>query len=274
MDKLKNEISNIIKHTPEINLAALCHQLNSYSAHEVLTQLKQLSQTEEFSNQHWLFLSDANAILEQIHQLDANELIEELCNRASVLQTSGFISRYNQLSDCHRHICPQTDVVMFGDSITDWAPWQDLFPTIRIANRGIAGDTTTGMFNRIDTTLLPKPNKLFFMAGINDLAQGYSVETVLDNFQKMLIVWAQQPINIYIQSTLYVGPRLLHLNNKVEELNLGLQALCLQYNAQFVDINAVLCPEKFLLREFSCDDLHLNAKAYQLWGKHIAPLLF
>src|ERR1700691_2534070 len=35
---------------------------------------------------------------------------------------------------------PHADIVMIGDSITNNGEWQEMFPGISIANRGIAGD--------------------------------------------------------------------------------------------------------------------------------------
>ena len=41
----------------------------------------------------------------------------------------------------------RADIVMIGDSITDYAEWSELFPNKKIANRGIGGDTTKGVYH-------------------------------------------------------------------------------------------------------------------------------
>ena len=47
------------------------------------------------------------------------------------------MSRYIMTSDNHRHFSPNADLVMFGDSITEWAPWADIFRDISMVNRGL-----------------------------------------------------------------------------------------------------------------------------------------
>jgi hypothetical protein len=44
----------------------------------------------------------------------------------------------------------KADIVMIGDSITDGAEWHEMFPQLNIVNRGISGDTTVGVLNRLD----------------------------------------------------------------------------------------------------------------------------
>lgn len=66
----------------------------------------------------------------------------------------------------------QGAVVFLGDSIT--AKWNlaEAFPDLKVANRGISGDTTRGMFCRIqDNVLNVHPKAIVFMGGINDFTQ-------------------------------------------------------------------------------------------------------
>ena len=181
------------------------------------------------------------------------------------------MSRYIMTSDNHRHFSPNADLVMFGDSITEWAPWADIFRDVSMVNRGLAGDTTTGMLRRIDTTLNVKPKLVCFMAGINDLAQDYDVEHIYQNYIDMLKVWQENDIRILVQSTLYVGSKLQGLNPSVELLNSKISEYCSQQGIAFLDVNSVLSPNQLLSNEYSCDDLHLNAKAYQVWAEVLQP---
>lgn len=64
----------------------------------------------------------------------------------------------------------QGAVAFLGDSIT--AKWNlaGAFPELKIANRGISGDTTRGMLCRLtDNVLDLHPKAIIFMGGINDL---------------------------------------------------------------------------------------------------------
>ncbi|MBQ3448184.1 MAG: hypothetical protein IJG37_11115, partial [Synergistaceae bacterium] len=56
-------------------------------------------------------------------------------------------------------------VVFLGDSLTDYVPFSELFPGLRVINRGIAGDNTLGALERIDEVTSLKPAKLFILLG-------------------------------------------------------------------------------------------------------------
>ena len=44
---------------------------------------------------------------------------------------------------------PGDSIVMLGDSITEGGEWVELFPGTPVRNRGIGGDTTTGLLARL-----------------------------------------------------------------------------------------------------------------------------
>ncbi|WP_102292032.1 SGNH/GDSL hydrolase family protein [Vibrio cyclitrophicus] len=210
------------------------------------------------------------ALLERLSSLKEQH---QLSTRLSPFKPhiEGLLAQFDSTTPDSEILESNADLVMFGDSITEWAPWADIFRDVSMVNRGLAGDTTTGMLRRIDTTLNVKPKLVCFMAGINDLAQGYSVEHIYQNYVDMLKVWQENDIRILVQSTLYVGSKLQGLNPQVSELIKRLQAYCEQHDIEFLDVNRVLAPNKLLSNEYSCDDLHLNAKAYQVWAEILQP---
>ncbi|MCQ4901996.1 GDSL-type esterase/lipase family protein, partial [Phocaeicola vulgatus] len=87
---------------------------------------------------------------------------------------------------------------------------------------------------------------------------------IYQNYVEILTTWRAQGITVLVQSTLHVGNKLQGLNPQVSELNKRLQAYCQQHDIEFLDVNRVLAPNQLLSNEYSCDDLHLNAKAYQV----------
>ena len=89
----------------------------------------------------------------------------------------------------------------------------------------------------------------------------------------MLKVWKENDIQILVQSTLYVGAKLQGLNPSVELLNKKISEYCTQQGIAFLDVNSVLSPNKLLSNEYSCDDLHLNAIAYQAWAEVLQPAI-
>lgn len=177
------------------------------------------------------------------------------------------VSQFQQLSK-------QADkkIVMLGDSITDRGLWCELTNRKDIINRGISGDTTSGVLNRLDS-LNNKLKLAFVMIGINDLLKGESVEYVFGNYKKIIIILRDKNIKPIIQSTLYVGKNAPKLyNEKVEQLNNLLQKYAAKKQIKYIDLNKELAPNSFLLQKYSWDGLHLNGQGYFQWVRIIQKL--
>lgn len=168
----------------------------------------------------------------------------------------------------------QADVVMIGDSITHAGHWDDIFPNIRIANRGIAGDRTDDVISRIDNIISVKPKKAFVMIGINDLVGwGRSVDDVFADYKKIVTSLQNNKIQVFIQSTLECsksscGEKL----ENVRKLNEKLKAYATEKNITFININDGLTSQQDgLLKEYTYDGIHLLGSGYVVWSKTIAP---
>ncbi|MCG9545992.1 GDSL-type esterase/lipase family protein [Vibrio sp. Isolate33] len=260
---------------PVLDLYQLFQEVGqNRSLYVLLERLSSLKEHHQLSTRLSPFKPHIEGLLAQFDSstLDS-EILKAVALQSEIQQRGHSMSRYIMTSDNHRHFSPNADLVMFGDSITEWAPWADIFRDVSMVNRGLAGDTTIGMLRRIDTTLNVKPKLVCFMAGINDLAQGYDVEHIYQNYIDMLKVWQENNIRILVQSTLYVGSKLQSLNPSVEQLNRKIGEYCAQQGIAFLDVNSVLSPNKLLSNEYSCDDLHLNAKAYQAWSEVLQPAI-
>ncbi|MEZ8931918.1 MULTISPECIES: SGNH/GDSL hydrolase family protein [unclassified Vibrio] len=260
---------------PVLDLYQLFQEVGqNRSLYALLERLSSLKEHHQLSTRLSPFKPHIEGLLAQFDSTTPDsDILKAVAVQSEIQQRGHSMSRYIMTSDNHRHFSPNADLVMFGDSITEWAPWADIFRDVSMVNRGLAGDTTTGMLRRIDTTLNVKPKLVCFMAGINDLAQGYDVEHIYQNYIDMLEVWQENDIRILVQSTLYVGSKLQGLNPSVELLNSKISEYCSQQGIAFLDVNSVLSPNKLLSNEYSCDDLHLNAKAYQAWAEVLQPTI-
>ena len=258
---------------PVLDLYQLFQEVGQNSSlYALLERLSSLKEHHQLSTRLSPFKPHIEGLLAQFDGTTPDsDILKAVALQSEIQQRGHSMSRYIMTSDNHRHFSPNADLVMFGDSITEWAPWADIFRDVSMVNRGLAGDTTTGMLRRIDTTLNVKPKLVCFMAGINDLAQGYDVEHIYQNYIDMLKVWQENDIRILVQSTLYVGSKLQGLNPTVELLNSKISEYCSQQGIAFLDVNSVLSPNQLLSNEYSCDDLHLNAKAYQVWAEVLQP---
>ncbi|MEG3691912.1 SGNH/GDSL hydrolase family protein [Vibrio coralliirubri] len=260
---------------PVLDLYQLFQEVGQNSSlYALLERLSSLKEHHQLSTRLSPFKPHVEGLLAQFDSTTPDsEILKAVALQSEIQQRGHSMSRYIMTSDNHRHFSPNADLVMFGDSITEWAPWTDIFRDISMVNRGLAGDTTTGMLRRIDTTLNVKPKLVCFMAGINDLAQGYDVDHIYQNYINMLKVWQENDIRILVQSTLYVGSKLQGLNPSVELLNSKISEYCAQQGIAFLDVNSVLSPNQLLSNEYSCDDLHLNGRAYQAWAEILQPTI-
>ncbi len=159
--------------------------------------------------------------------------------------------------------------IMLGDSITDEAQWDELLNNDTIQNRGISGDTTDGVIERLNP-ISKNIEKVFIMIGVNDIMRGKEVDEIYANYLKIIQFFKEKNIKIHIQSTLYIGEtRKSNFNSKVEELNKKLEKYANENQIIFINLNPILAPNKVLQKEFTFDDLHLNGTAYKLWTEQI-----
>jgi len=164
-------------------------------------------------------------------------------------------------------------VIMLGDSITDEGEWHELLNSPLIQNRGISGDTTDGVLDRLDS-INKNIKKVFIMIGVNDIMWGRNVDLVFKNYVKIIDTLQKKKIKVYIQSTLYTaGNRAVKFNKKIEDLNSRLIKFAREKKINFIDLNADLSENRILKKEFTFDDLHINGSAYKIWAEKIKPYL-
>ena len=159
--------------------------------------------------------------------------------------------------------------IMLGDSITDEGSWDELLNNDTIQNRGISGDTTDGVLDRLNS-VNKNIKQVFIMIGVNDIMRGREVDEIFANYLKIIKTFKEKNIKVHIQSTLYIGEtRKSNFNPKVEELNKRLEKYASENKITFINLNPIFAPNQVLKKEFTSDDLHLNGTAYKLWAEQI-----
>ena len=182
---------------------------------------------------------------------------------------------YHKVS--HFRTLPNTknEIIFLGNSITDYCEWAELFQNPNIKNRGISGDVTDGVLERLDEVTESQPAKIFIMIGINDLSRGKSEEYIFNNYKKIInrIKKETPKTKIYIESILPVNEargKYKNHTNKTENvisLNKQLKTLAEETdNAQFIDLfTAFADKNQRLAFKYSLDGLHLNGDGYLVW---------
>src|SRR5690606_2386392 len=89
-------------------------------------------------------------------------------------------SYWRQKVDIYRQSLDHGDVAMVGDSITDHGEWTEMFPGENVVNRGISGDTTGGLLQRLDTIAA---EQVFVLIGINDILLGIDQDEIVANYR-------------------------------------------------------------------------------------------
>ena len=169
------------------------------------------------------------------------------------------------------------DIVFLGNSITDGGEWAELFNNRHVKNRGISGDRSGWLLDRLDPIVGGHPKKLFLMIGVNDLAAGVSPDEIVANVARLIDRFQSESrwTKIYVQSILPVNgvdtkakPK-NHWKKGAEiiETNKLLETLCEgRKNVMYVDVYSALVDEKGMLdKQYTNDGLHLTGEGYVVW---------
>lgn len=176
----------------------------------------------------------------------------------------------------HFETLPNADdeIIFLGNSITDQAEWSEMFGNPRIKNRGIGGDVTDGILERLDEVTESRPLKIFLMIGTNDLSEGRSVDYITENFKRIIerIRESTPATKIYIQSVLPVDDAVHYTrrNSDIIAVNDRLKEIASLNGLEYIDLFSLFRLENNRLNpEYSYDGLHLNGKGYQVWKEAI-----
>ena len=168
-------------------------------------------------------------------------------------------------------------IVFLGDSITEKWDLPKAFPGLKIANRGIGGDTTRGMLYRLkDNVLDLNPKAIVILAGINDLLQQPkgTPETITSNMHSILdqISKANPSTPVLLCETL---PSKSVGDGEVAAVNAAVDKIALAYP----NVHRVKTYASFLNRDGSInlslylDGTHPNPTGYEIWRSILRPEL-
>lgn len=268
----KNQLLQYLKNSRCLDLVEIQHAHSDQQIHSLIDEIQRLKEELKLSTRISPQITEVESLMEALKITDINvSNLLGILQQLDLNQRANKISRFILAKDNHLEFAKPADLVMFGDSITEWGPWHDALPEINLSNRGLAGDTTSDMLQRVETTSACRPKLVCIMAGINDLAQVCTIDCIVNNYSELIKYWKSQNINVWVQSTLFVGDRISHLNPLVKLLNGFLQDLCRQLETRYIDLASLLCPGEHLSSIYSCDDLHLNSIAYKRWLTVLSP---
>ncbi|MBO5773325.1 MAG: lysophospholipase [Clostridia bacterium] len=178
-------------------------------------------------------------------------------------------------------------IVFVGDSITDLCPLDDYYLDLPLAsyNRGIGGDTTKGVLNRLKLSVYDlEPSKMVLLIGINDLlGGGRDVDSTAKDYAKIIDEVQENLPNteIYCISIIPVNRTLEQAGFNVDEcrakimsLNDKIVSISQEKGVEYVNIYDALLDQNGLLdARYTDDGLHLNANGFAVWSGILKPYL-
>lgn len=172
-------------------------------------------------------------------------------------------------------------IYFLGDSLTDGCEWNELLSNNNIKNRGLNGDSTQGVLNRLNQITKSKPQKVFIMIGINDLLGNIETNIVLDNYQKIIqtIKTDSPKTKIYLESILpmnfeldktkrpITNQNISDFNNKLKDFSDNSTIFYIDLYSKFLDSSNQLD------KQYTLDGIHLNGQGYLIWKNEISKYI-
>jgi lysophospholipase L1-like esterase len=178
------------------------------------------------------------------------------------------------------------DLLLHGDSITDWwvqgdankAVFDKYFGAIRTANFAIAGDTTQGVLwgLRNGEGQGFQPKAIMVMIGTNNTATHTAPEIAEGVGAVVLEMRRDFPAAKILLLAIFprgrpgdaVREKVADVNRIIAKLNDDRHVFYMDIGAKFLDENGVFLPDAF-----RPDNLHPQAKGYEIWGQAVQAKL-
>lgn len=174
------------------------------------------------------------------------------------------------------------DILFVGNSITDGGEWCELFQNPNVKNRGISGDTTQGVYDRLDALLKGTPAQIFLLIGINNVPRGESADSIAAGIRRIVQRIRQESpaTEVLVQSVLPVTPQYGKFDGHtsrwqlVPEINRRVRRLAQEEKVTYIDLFSHFADAEGKMKpEYTNDGLHLKGNGYLLWKEMVQPFL-
>lgn len=164
-------------------------------------------------------------------------------------------------------------VLFLGDSITEGGVWNEWFPRLQTLNRGVGGDTVSGMSQRVAKTI-NKPALITLLIGTNDLG-GQGPSTKVPDIANQMHGLVERIRELAPATPLLINsilPRTPSYADRISELNGRYREIAAKADAEYVDLWPAFAGAKGELKEeLTGDNVHLNGYGYRTWAGVLAP---
>lgn len=163
-------------------------------------------------------------------------------------------------------------IMLLGDSIT--AGYPDELLTEEYVNRGIAGDTSCGVFYQLGLHVIQEnPSVIIIAVGVND-ALGGTDFTLFSIIWNNMLTWIKQKMpntTVYVRSILPVTwpTGTWYTNRTIDTYNYFIKQAADTHGATYLNTNPYfMCSGYIMCPRYAVDGLHLSPTGYQLYSDH------
>jgi lysophospholipase L1-like esterase len=170
---------------------------------------------------------------------------------------------------------PPKRVLFLGDSITEGGMWSDLFPDLPTSNRGIGGEASYDLLERLDRAI-NDPIAVSLMIGTNDLhgpRKERDTAKIANRTDEIIrrIRDLTPSAQVFVNSVL---PRTGFFTEQIKDLNERNRESAARHGATFVDLWPVFADASGAIKpEYTRDNLHLTPAGYLAWTEVLRPHL-
>lgn len=166
----------------------------------------------------------------------------------------------------------EVDVAFLGDSLTDGYDLKKHYPDFLVVNRGIGGDTTFGLEERIDVSLYDlKPKIAVMLIGANNM------DTMFENYEELLKGFKENVPNtkIVLLSLTSMSGEWGRKNQLASYNNVKIKLLAKEYGFEYIDLYSSLfnIESGEIYAEYTTDGGHLTELGYEVLTQQITPVI-
>ena len=166
----------------------------------------------------------------------------------------------------------EVDVVFLGDSLTDGYNLKLYYPDYVVSNRGIGGETTHGLEERLKVSAYDlKPKVVVMLIGGNNL------NTMFENYEDILIGLKDNLPNtkVILLSLTAMGKDWGHKNEIACLNNVKIKLLAEKYDYTFVDLFTPLFDINIgeVYSDYTTDGAHFTSKGYEVVTSVVKPII-
>lgn len=174
--------------------------------------------------------------------------------------------------------------LFLGDSITDFYDLDEYYEGLPVVNSGIGGNDTQDILDDMENRVYQyNPSKVFLLIGTNDIDHGDSLDSIVDNIEKILLeIRENRPYSeLYLESIYPVmeGEKAVNsrTNEKIMTINDKLEEFCEKEQITYIDMFDLLVDsssEKVQINpKYTKDGLHLSDEGYDVVTNEVKKYL-